>query len=69
MLRSFTAGPLTVDKIAALLQAVVGQREAPVGLMFPYAARLFPAAGLPDPQLLELMGRIEALGVGLRVEA
>jgi hypothetical protein len=62
MLRSFTAGPLTVDKIAALLQAVVGQREAPVGLMFPYAARLFPAAGLPDPQLLELMGRIEALG-------
>jgi len=45
-----------------LLDAVVGNDGAPIGLMFPYAARLFPAAGLPDPQFLEIMGRIEALG-------
>jgi hypothetical protein len=61
-LRPFTSGPLPVDQIAGLLQAVVGHQGAPIGLMFPYTGRLFPAAGLPEPQLLELMGRIEALG-------
>jgi hypothetical protein len=63
VLRPFTGGPLTTDKMAGLLQAVVSQTGPPIGLVFPYAARLFPAAGLPDPpQLLELMGRVEALG-------
>lgn len=62
VLRPFTSGALAVDQITGLLQAVVGHRGAPIGLMFPYAGRLFPAAGLPEPQLLELMGRIEALG-------
>jgi ATP-dependent Clp protease ATP-binding subunit ClpB len=61
-LRPFTSGPLAVDQIAGLLQAVVSQQGVPIGLMFPYTGRLFPAAGLPEPQLLELMGRIEALG-------
>ena len=46
VLRSFTGGPLTVDQIARL-QAVIGQRETPVGLLFPYAARRFPRPGCP----------------------
>ena len=62
VLRPFTKGRLTVDQIADLLQTVVGHQGVPIGLMFPYTGRLFPAAGLPEPQLLELMGRIEALG-------
>jgi hypothetical protein len=62
VLRPFTGSPLGSDRLAGLLQAVVSHVGAPIALMFPYAGRLFPAAGLPDPQLLELMGRIEALG-------
>ena len=62
VLRPFASGPLSADQIAGLLSAVVGHEGAPVGLLFPYTGRLFPAAGLPDPALLELMGRVEALG-------
>lgn len=62
ILQPYTHGPLTVDELAGLLQAVVGSNDVPIGLMFPYTGRLFPAAGLPDPQFLEIMGRIEALG-------
>ena len=62
VLRPFTRGRLSADQIASLIQAVTGHKGAPVGLVFPYVGRLFPAAGLPDPQLLELMGQIEALG-------
>lgn len=61
-LQPFTSGPLAIDQIAGLLQAVVSNQGAPIGLMFPYTGRLFPAAGLPVPELLELMGRVEALG-------
>ena len=61
VLRPFTRGRQSADQIA-FIQAVTGHKGAPVGLVFPYAGRLFPAAGLPDPQLLELMGQIEALG-------
>ena len=63
VLRPFTSGPLRIDQIAGLVRAVVGPHDgAPVGLMFPYTSRLFPSAGLPDPQLLQLMGQLEALG-------
>jgi ATP-dependent Clp protease ATP-binding subunit ClpB len=62
VLQPFTGRPLRTDDLAGLLQAVVRHDGAPVGLMFPYAGRLFPAGGLPDPQFLELMGRVEALG-------
>ena len=62
VLRPFTRGRLPADQIADLIQAVTGHEGAPVGLVFPYVGRLFPAAGLPDPQLLDLMGQIEALG-------
>ncbi len=63
VLRPFTSGPLDVDQIASLLQAVVADyQDAPIGLMFPYTSRLFPAAGLADPKYLELMGKVEALG-------
>lgn len=63
VLKPFRKGPLKIEQVSGLIRAVAGPHDGPpVGLMFPYTARLFPAAGLPEPQLLELMGQIEALG-------
>lgn len=46
VLRPFTSGPLDVDQIASLLQAVVADyQDAPIGLMFPYTAGCFPPPG------------------------
>jgi ATP-dependent Clp protease ATP-binding subunit ClpB len=64
VLKPFTNAPLEMDRLASLLQTVVAHGGAPIALLFPYTGRLFPAQGLPDPQLLELMGRVEALGHG-----
>ena len=62
VLRPFVTGALTVDRMTSLCHAVVTHEQPPVALLFPYAGRTFPTAGLPDPQLLELLGRVEALG-------
>ena len=62
VLQPYLRKRLTMDQVAGLLQTISEHPGPPVGLLVPYAHRLFPAAGLPEPALLEVLGRIEALG-------
>jgi hypothetical protein len=53
---------LDVGQLGNLLRSLTEHKGPPIALVLPYASRLFSAVGMPDPGLLELLGRVEALG-------
>ncbi|MCE0537673.1 AAA family ATPase [Kineosporia rhizophila] len=52
---------LDVRKFGALLRSLTEHRGPAIALLIPYAARMFPAAGLADAGMLEMLGQIDAL--------